>query len=59
MWAREVALAAQRRVVWGSEPERFRSVFRDIGGSLPPGEYTGGVRTDISDRELPSTLFEG
>ena len=59
MWARDAGERAQRRVVWGAEPERKRSVFRDIGGSLPPGVFTGGVRTDLVDEELPTIMFEG
>lgn len=61
MHANYLAVEKQRRVVWGAEPERQKSVFQDIGGWSKPedGPYTGGVRTDLTDIELPATMFEG
>ena len=58
MWERDVRLARDRRVVFGGEPDRATCVARDIGGALPEGAYTGGVRDDLIGIELPGVLFE-
>jgi len=63
MWSRDMARNSERRVVFGGEPGRARSVFSDIGEHGVPYQddaiYTGGVRKDRIDIELPGVLFDG